>query len=223
MKFLCKKGRIQKNYQQFPSNHWCKMEVIMNTNQERIEKRQNILKVMEESFVMIPAKLMRDVAEGRITTGAYFLYCYLLFRQGEKANYWGSVKDICWGTGFSPAQISRLLKQLKLCGHIERSKRMGETWLTYCVTRVKGRRIYFPDRSAADTFKDSRLAGESKKKPTEMVQDDGQTSSSSQESHSAKKATGDVKEENPLRRCLEIEVTKAKAQSLVCSRTMATT
>src|SRR5438876_8013876 len=115
----------------------------MITNDGREEKRQNMLNVMEKSFVRIPAKLMREVVEGKITTTAHFLYCYLLYRQGRNPKYWGGVEDICWGTGISSAQISRLLKQLELRGHIKRGKRVGRTWLTYCLTHVDGGKIYF--------------------------------------------------------------------------------
>src|SRR5437763_1495002 len=100
----------------------------MSTNEEREEKRQNILKVMEESFVMIPAKLLQDVSERKITRSAFCLYCYVLFRQGEKEKYWGSIKDMCWGTGLSSSQISRLLRKLEVRGHIKRSRRVGSTW-----------------------------------------------------------------------------------------------
>jgi predicted DNA-binding transcriptional regulator len=119
----------------------------MNVNERRIESRENILKVMDKTFVMVPAKLLRDVAEGKISSSAFQVYCYVLFREGIKGKYWGSIQDICWGTGLSSAQVSRCLKQLIERGHIAREKRIGTTWITYCLTRVDGHKIIFRGKS----------------------------------------------------------------------------
>jgi predicted DNA-binding transcriptional regulator len=140
------------------------MEEIMSANEQRVEKRENIVKVMEESFVMVPAKLLRDVAERKITSSGFHVYCYLLFRQGKNEKYWGSIEDICWGTRFSSAQVSRLLKQLEKRGHIKRAKRVGATWLTYCLTRVDDREIIFCGKSMGGSFINSTIDRNTKSK-----------------------------------------------------------
>jgi DNA-binding MarR family transcriptional regulator len=154
------------------------MEVVMNANEQRIEKRQNILNVMAESFVMVPAKLLCEVAEKKISRSAFVLYCYLLFRQGKNQNYWGGIEDMCWGTGLSPAQVSRLLKRLELRGHIKRGKRVATTSRTYCLTRVNGRRTVWRDGLISDTPIDLTSGRKSRKNPIAL--DTGEPSGSSQ-------------------------------------------
>src|SRR5438093_2496521 len=142
------------------------MEVIMNADGQRTEKRRNVRQVMAKTFVMVPAQLLSDVADKKITGSAFALYCYLLFRQGKKKQYWGSIEDICWGTGVSSAQVSRLLKQLVARNHISRVKRIGATWITYCLTRVEdGGKIVFRGGLIGDPFIDATMGRNSKNKP----------------------------------------------------------
>src|SRR5205807_1901234 len=91
---------------------------------------------------------------------------------GKNPNYWGSIKDICWGTGISPAQVSRLLKQLELRGHIKRSKRVGATWLTYCLTHVNGRQIYFRGDWIGRNCAGRSVKSGARKEPATMVLED---------------------------------------------------
>jgi hypothetical protein len=101
---------------------------------------------MDKTFVMVPAKLLRDVAEAKISSSAFQVYCYVLFRRGTKDKFWGSVKDICWGTGFEEAQVSRLLKQLVEAGHIRRVKHVGRSWDTHCLTCVDDHKVIYRGR-----------------------------------------------------------------------------
>jgi hypothetical protein len=61
----------------------------MDVDKQREERRAKVLEVMQKTYIQVPAKLLRDVGEGKITSSAYFLCCYLLFRQGGNAKYWG--------------------------------------------------------------------------------------------------------------------------------------
>jgi len=140
------------------------MEDIMNENERRVETRENILRVMEKTFVMVPAKLLHDVAERKITSSAFQLYCYLLFRRGRKDKFWGSIKEICWGTGFSEAQVSRLLKKLETRGHIKRAKRVSATWLTYCLTYVDESKIVYRGKPVHPSSMDAATDGNSARK-----------------------------------------------------------
>jgi len=136
----------------------------MNVNERRIESRENILKVMDKTFVMIPTKLLRDVAERKISSSAFQVYCYVLFRRGTKDKFWGSVKDICWGTGFEEAQVSRLLKQLVEAGHVRRVKRVARTWDTYCLTRVDDHKIIYRGKAVDCALKDAAMDGDTERK-----------------------------------------------------------
>lgn len=181
----------------------------MNANEQRIASRQNILKVMDKTFVMVPAKLLRDVAEGKISSGAFQVYCYVLFRRGTKDKFWGSVKDICWGTGFEEAQVSRHLKQLVKAGHVRRVKRVSRTWITHCLTWVDDHKIIYRGKAVDCTSVDAAMDGNTERKA--LTSDGERTAHDCREVQSGQSANDN--EVSEAMRLFEKEVCGQQAKS----------
>src|SRR5438445_5280384 len=88
------------------------------------------------AFVMLPTKLLADVATKRISEAAYTLYAFLKFWEGQNDHLWYGISTMAERTGFSQGKVKRLIKELLASGHIARRKKMGANWHTKCLTYV---------------------------------------------------------------------------------------
>ena len=105
---------------------------------------------IHNAYVKLPTELLADVARGVISEAAFTLYAFLVFWQGPHYDTFCGISAMARETGFSEGKVKRLLKELLAAGHIRRTRKMGATWRTKCMTvvqdgylfkRAKGKRI----------------------------------------------------------------------------------
>src|SRR6266853_4351434 len=107
----------------------------MNTNESSGPADSGGL--INTAFVMLPTKLLADVAAKKISEASFFLYAFMNFLQGKNKQHWYGIPSLAEKTGFSQGKVKRCMKELVQIVHVARIKRMGANWLTRCLTRVE--------------------------------------------------------------------------------------
>src|SRR6266700_6864246 len=120
----------------------------MNNNKEMSANDEGAH--IHNAYVKLPTELLADVAKGVISEATFTLYAFLVFWQGSHYDAFCGIRAMARETGFSEGKVKRLLKELVAARHIRRTRKMGTTWRTKCMTvvqdgvlfkRAKGKRI----------------------------------------------------------------------------------
>ena len=99
------------------------------------EKRSEYI---SDRISTMPGSMIREVRDGVINAIEAFFYSYLVLLQGSSESLLIGVETMMEDTGYSAAQISRMLKNLEDAGHISRKRRPQTTTETRCLTGITG-------------------------------------------------------------------------------------
>lgn len=102
---------------------------------------------IHDAFVMLPTEVLSDAAQKRISPYAVVLYSFLLFWEGANDKLWYNVETMARETGVHETTVSRALEDLRKARHIRRTRRMGASWLTKCLSIKKGDTLYIRGKS----------------------------------------------------------------------------